>query len=203
MLQNRVDPQGQLIQTPARGLWLGNRGVIHNEQKEIVRPFKLQAWITCLLAFKGRRFTIMAPGRWTQLFFMDEATAFAAGHRPCAECRREDFNRFKTYWLSGNPGYGFTIKTRIREIDAILHLERITANKEKVTFEARPDQLPDGVFVLIDNDPYLLYKGQLHAWTPFGYTGTIAIPAVEQITVLTPRSVVQAFHAGYIPQVAL
>lgn len=203
MLQNRVDPKGQLIQTRARGLWMGNRGVIHNEQKEIVRPFKLQAWITCLLAFKERKFTIMAPGRWTQLFFMDEATAFAAGHRPCAECRRSDFNRFKEYWLLGNPGYGFTNKTLIREIDAILHLERITANKEKVTFEAGPDQLPDGVFVLIGNNPYLLHKGQLHLWTPFGYTDTMTIPAVKQITVLTPRSVVQAFNAGYIPQVAL
>ena len=103
MLQNRVDPFGNLIKTPARGSWLGNRGIIHNHNQEVVRPFKLKAWITCTLEFRGRKRQVMAPDRYTELFFLDEATSFAAGHRPCFECRREDALRFKSYWLKGNP----------------------------------------------------------------------------------------------------
>ncbi|HEY0652814.1 MAG TPA: hypothetical protein VGD65_06790, partial [Chryseosolibacter sp.] len=113
MLQNRVDPFGSIISTAARGTWMGNRGVIHNEQKQITRPFKHKAWITCVLEFKDRRRTVMSPGRWTELFFMDEATAFAAGHRPCFECRREDAKRFKECWLKGNPSHQFSMSTSI------------------------------------------------------------------------------------------
>src|ERR1700730_14192737 len=101
-LQNRVDPFGRLIRTTARGAWMGNRGLIHNEYQQIVRTFRLKAWITCRLEFKGWYRKVMSPNRYTELFFLDEATAFSAGHRPCAECRREDFNRFKAAWLQGN-----------------------------------------------------------------------------------------------------
>src|ERR1700761_3400486 len=110
MLRNRVTPQGDIIKTPARGAWMGNRGVIHDEHKQIRRSFKLKAWITCLLQFKGRHREVMTPGRWTELFFFDEATAFSAGHRPCGECRRHDYRRFKAAWLEGNPQYAFTQK---------------------------------------------------------------------------------------------
>src|SRR5262245_42860885 len=120
MLQNRVDPWGNLIKTKARGAWMGNRGLIHNDRQEIVRPFKLKNWITCLLEFKGRQRKVMTPGLYTELFFLDEATAFSAGHRPCAECRRQDYVRFKLAWLKGNPKYGFDEKTSIREIDNII-----------------------------------------------------------------------------------
>jgi len=99
MLQNRVDPLGNIIKTPARGQWMGNRGVIHNDKKEILRPFKLKAWITCKLEFKNWKRQVMTPNRYTELFFLDEATAFGAGHRPCFECRRDDYNLFKSYWL--------------------------------------------------------------------------------------------------------
>lgn len=116
MLQNRVDPYGQVICTAARGHWTGNRGVIHNDRKEIIRVFSVRPWITCLLQFKGRHRVVMTPNRWTELFFLDEATAFSAGHRPCAECRRDDFNRFKRYWTEGNPQHGFDLKTPIAQI---------------------------------------------------------------------------------------
>src|ERR1700743_3660322 len=102
MLQNRVDPQGNIIKTTARGAWMGNRGQLHNEQRQIVRPFKLKAWLTCLLQFNGRKREVMSPQRYTELFFLDEATAFAAGHRPCFECRRKDYDLFKSFWLQGN-----------------------------------------------------------------------------------------------------
>ncbi len=153
MLQNRVDPSGNLIITKARGQWLGNRGVIHDHDQKIIRPFKLDAWITCKLEFKGRKRPIMAPDRWTELFFLDEATSFAAGHRPCFECRREDAVKFKSSWLKGNPGYNFNEKTSIREIDKILHKERINRDRTKVTFEEDVRVLPNGVFVFAGGEP--------------------------------------------------
>ena len=202
MLQNRVDPFGNIIKTSARGHWLGNRGVIHDEHQTILRPFKLKAWITCLLEFKGRKRKVMTPDRWTELFFLDEVTAFAAGHRPCCECRRKDFTRFKSSWLKGNPGYGFTEKTSIREIDKILHQERIGSNRSKVTFEERIGNIPDGTFVLHDNKAFLFLDQLLFLWSPSGYEKGVALPDVNKLTVLTPRSVVNAFRAGYIPTIS-
>lgn len=197
MYQNRVTPFGEIIKTPARGSLMGNRGVIHNDSGEIKQSFKLKAWITCLLQFKGRKFKIMAPKRWTALFFLDEATAFAAGHRPCNECRRNDFIRFKSLWIKGNPQYGFTMKTKISEIDTILHHERIDANKEKVTFEMNVSEIPDGTFVSINSIPYLFYESRLHEWTPFGYKNSIPLPPASGLTILTPKSFVKMFRAGY------
>ncbi|ANH81821.1 hypothetical protein A8C56_13275 [Niabella ginsenosidivorans] len=200
MLQNRVDPLGRLIFTEARGHWMGNRGRIHNEKKQITHRFRLKAWITCLLEFRGRKRVVMAPNRYTELFFLDEATAFAAGHRPCFECRRKAFNHFKACWLKGNPEYGFTEKTPVKEIDAVLHKERINKKGEKVTYEEAFSRLPDGVFVLYQSEPYLVANHLLHQWTPFGYKKTIAQPPLKNVTVLTPRSLVNTFRAGYQPQ---
>jgi hypothetical protein len=202
MLQNRVDPCGQLIKTKARGAWMGNRGVLHNHAQEILRPFKLKAWITCRLEFKARRRPIMAPDRWTELFFLDEATAFAAGHRPCCECRRDDFNRFKHAWLKGNPEYNFNEKTSIREIDKILHQERIGRDQSKITFEANTADLPDGSFVLFNQSPFLVFDNKLFQWSPSGYEKGIALPEIDVLPVLTPKSVVNAFRAGYAPTFA-
>ena len=112
-LQNRVDPFGQLISTTARGAWMGNRGLIHNAAQQIVRPYKLKAWIICQLKFGDRHRVVMTPNLYTELFFLDEATAFSTGHRPCAECRRQDYNRFKQAWVNGNPSFGFGPKTPV------------------------------------------------------------------------------------------
>ncbi|MES1160798.1 MAG: hypothetical protein ABUM51_08575 [Bacteroidota bacterium] len=203
MLQNRVDPLGAIIKTSARGSLMGNRGVIHSPAQEILRPFKLKAWITCRLAFKGRKRKVMTPDRWTELFFLDEATAFSAGHRPCFECRREDAGRFKAFWLKGNPAYKFDEKTRIQEIDEVLHKERIHQDQTKVTFTERPANLPNGSFVLYEGLPYLLFEGCLLRWSPFGYEKGISIPQVDELTVLTPKSIVNTFRAGYIPETAI
>ncbi|HMH21223.1 MAG TPA: hypothetical protein VK563_05585 [Puia sp.] len=203
MLQNRVDPVGDIIKTKERGLWMGNRGIVSNDRQEVTRAFGLMAWITCRLEYKGKRLPLMEPNHNTQLFFMDEATSFSAGHRPCAFCRREDFNRFKEYWLKGNPGSGFDKKTSIREIDAVLQKERIGADRSKVTHDERPDQLPDGAFVLFNDEPCLLYGGQLYRWSPSGYGMPVALPGTGMLPVLTPRSVINAFKAGYKPQMTL
>ncbi|WP_118976546.1 hypothetical protein [Taibaiella koreensis] len=201
MLQNRVTPFGEIIKTAARGSWMGNRGQLHKDDQQIVRPFKLKAWLTCLLAFNGRQRQVMAPHRYTELFFRDEATAFASGHRPCFECRRQDYQRFKALWLKGNPGYGFMDNVSIQKIDEILHRERIDPNGKKIVYEDVLDTLPDGCFIAIDQDAYVLYQGVLHLWTPEGYTKNIILPPGKTVTVLTPRSIVNTFIAGYLPEV--
>jgi hypothetical protein len=203
MLQNRVDPQGNIISNSARGAWMGNRGQLHGKGKEILRPFKLQAWITCLLQFKGWHRQVMSPNLYTELFFLDEATAFAAGHRPCAECRREDYKRFKLCWIKGNPIYGFTEKTSIREIDQILHAERIDKQGNKVTFETTGEDLPNGTFIQLNNKPYLLMHDQIFMWTPYGYETGQPLPSSSVVTLLTPKSTINAFRAGYTPQIAI
>jgi len=200
MLQNRVDPQGNIIKTSARGVWLGNRGQLHGDTKTILRPFKLKAWLICVLEFKDRHRQVMAPNLYTELFFFDEATAFAAGHRPCFECRRDDANRFKVAWLKGNPEYGFDHKVLIGKIDEIIHQERIDKKGSKVTFEAAIEDLPDGVFIQIDGESYLFVDRIIRHWTPFGYEEGIQLLVPKKVTVLTPRSVVNAFCSGYRPQ---
>jgi hypothetical protein len=201
MLQNRVDPFGSIIKTTARGSFMGNRGVIHNEQKEITHAFKHKAWIICALEFKGRKRAVMTPDRWTELFFLDETTAFAAGHRPCFECRREDAKRFKACWIRGNPEYTFTMKTSIKEVDDIIHRERIDSEKKKVVHQRIRSDVPEGTFIILDGDPYLFSKSKLHRWTPFGYENPIVMPEASMVKVLTPNSIVNAFRAGYVPQI--
>jgi hypothetical protein len=201
MLQNRVDPNGNIIRTKARGAWMGNRGLLHNERQEILRPFRLKAWITCVLEFKDRKRTVMAPGLYTELFFLDEATAFSAGHRPCFECRREDAVRFKSHWISGNPEYGFDQGTSINEIDKIIHSQRIGGLGEKVTYKAFLADLPTGTFVFHAGQPHLLRDGLLFPWSPFGYGPGSALPKNGRAVVLTPKSVVNAFKSGYLPKI--
>jgi hypothetical protein len=203
MLQNRVDPQGRIFATSARGLWMGNRGVIHNDQKQIVRDFRNKAWIVCKLEFKSRKRAVMSPDRWTELFFLDEATAFSAGHRPCFECRREAALRFKSCWVQGNPSYHFTTLTTIKQIDDIIHGERIRTGHNKVTHRRNISTVPDGVFVLIGDNPFLFYRAKLYRWTPFGYEAGERAPTDMEMEILTPCSIVNAFDAGYVPQISL
>ena len=198
-MQNRVDPLGHIINTKARGMWMGNRGRIHNERKELISPFKLKAWLTCKVNFNGRKRQIMAPHSYTELFFLDEATAFAAGHRPCFECRREDFNRFKKLWIKGNPQYQFSEKTSISNIDTILHTERINADGIKKMFHESLDNLPDGTFISVEGEPYLLFKKHLYLWTPYGYEQQ-NVGINGKVNVLTPLSIVNTFRASYVPQ---
>ncbi len=202
MLQNRVDPLGNIIKTSARGAWLGNRGVLHDERREIRRSFKHKAWIICVLEFKGRKRVVMTPNRWTELFFLDEATAFSAGHRPCFECRRAAASSFKSFWISGNPEYHFTEASSIADIDAILHRERIGLQEGGVLREEDISDLPVGSFVLYQDRPFVVTETLLFPWSPFGYGEGIERSGLGHVRVLTPGSVVNAFRAGYVPQVA-
>ncbi|MDO6431770.1 hypothetical protein Q4E93_14290 [Flavitalea sp. BT771] len=201
MLQNRVDPWGVIITTSARGAWMGNRGVLHDEHQTIRRPFKLKAWITCVLQFKGRHRKVMSPDRWTELFFLDEATSLAAGHRPCFECRRNDAVRFKKFWLKGNPEYGFNEGTSIGEIDKIIHGERIDKRGGKVTYEEMADRLPDGSFVEIEGKAYVVAQRKIFRWSPFGYENGQTLPEGRRVKVLTPASIVRTIRAGYVVQI--
>lgn len=203
MLQNRVDPFGNIIKTSARGGWMGNRGLLHDAGQVLVRQYRSKAWITCLLQFRGIRRKVMTPGLYTELFFWDEATAFAAGHRPCAECRRQDFLRFKMAWLAGNPQYGFDAKVHIAEIDEVIHRERIDMDGLKVIHAESPAVLPDGVFIVYKDTPCLVDRGGFRPWSPGGYGEPVEIPSASMVSVLTPASVVNALRAGYLPQLNL
>jgi hypothetical protein len=203
-LQNRVNPFGALIATSARGAWTGNRGVIHNKGKEIVRKYAVKYWITCALEYKDYRRKVMSPNRWTELFFLDEATAFAAGHRPCGFCRHADFKRFKNLWVIANgEQYGLADKTKIDIIDAIIHLERLDKNGLKKTFKATLTTLPDGSFITFDemSEAYLWFEQNLYKWSFDGYTQVFQFDKDQEVNVLTPLSYIAVFKAGYVPQV--
>jgi hypothetical protein len=145
----------------------------------------------------------MTPNLYTELFFLDEATAFSAGHRPCAECRREEFNLFKRLWIVANPAYGFNIKTPVHKIDEIIHAERIDQENKKVTFEEKISSLPDGTFILVNDEAFLVASKRMYRWVENGYEHTAALADTTTVTVLTPKSIVNTFRAGYVPQVAL
>jgi hypothetical protein len=179
-LQNRVTPLGELIATPERGLVYGNRGCLHDAERRIRRPFQVRRWIACRLEFRGRyRADPMPPGRYTGLFFLDEATAFAAGHRPCAECRREDYNRYLE-----------TIgERRADDVDERLHAERMGRHPQS-------SDLPDGAFVLREDEPWLVLGDELLRWTFGGYTKRVARPTAA-MTVVTPPTTLEVLRAGW------
>ncbi|MFO0959257.1 MAG: hypothetical protein U0800_17805 [Isosphaeraceae bacterium] len=197
--QNRVTPFGEIVAVADRGAMMGNRGRIHEAGGRIARPWQVKRWILCRLEFNGRHRAVMAPDRYTELFFLDEATGLAAGHRPCFECRRQAYRDFAAAWAAGNakrlPSAG--------AIDEQLHRERIGPGRSKRTFRHPIDDLPDGVFVSPedgDGTACLLRQGRLFAWSPGGYTGSRPTPAGGVVSVLTPASTVAAIRAGYAPE---
>lgn len=198
--QNRVTPFGDLVAVPERGLMFGNRGLLHNRERQIVRNSQVRRWIVCQLEFRGRRREIMRPGYYTELFFLDEATALAAGHRPCAECRREDYQRFRRAWASAYSGLAEKFPSA-DEMDERLQQDRLEGRRGKKTYQADISTLPDGVFIARDGEAWLLWQDALHHWTPGGYDQRIPRPTHGEVTVLTPRATVNTFAAGYIPTV--
>jgi hypothetical protein len=184
---------------------MGNRGRLHDEARRIVRRVApgYRAWVTCLLAFRGRHRPVMQPNRYTELFFLDEATALAAGHRPCGECRRADFRRFRAAWLLGNPDRGLGSDALIGALDRELHRDRLGADGRPVTYLANLPAVPDGVFVAGGDDAValLVWRGALVPWSPGGYGPPRRRRKDESVTVLTPRSTVLTIAAGYTPTV--
>ncbi|KKO44305.1 hypothetical protein WG68_15865 [Arsukibacterium ikkense] len=202
-LKNRVDPYGRLLAVSARGNFLGNRGILHNNNKEIVSQYKHKAWVTCALSFKGIKREIFSPNQYSELFFLDEATAFSAGHRPCAHCRKARYNEFKAAWIAANTETADS-KLSVQQIDNVLHKERVAKGAQKVTYTDRLSNLPDGTFVEIDRNPYLLWNNTLCQWSPDGYTSAYCNSlAIDDVVVLTPRSIVTMYAQGLVPQVDL
>jgi hypothetical protein len=196
--QNRVTPFGELIAVEARGTLMGNRGCLHDEEQRIRRPFALRRWIICLLEFRGRHRVVMTPGRYTELFFLDEATALAAGHRPCAECQRERYRLFREKWVAANPGLNLPPSPLADEMDRVLHVERLDAERRKRTHPAPAAELPPGVMI-VDSDGilFLVLEDRLVRWAPGGYSESLPRPSVGAVQVLTPPSVVRAIREGY------
>jgi hypothetical protein len=194
-LQNRVTPTGEIIATPHRGTFTGNRGIIHDPSTRTLlrKRWSTPAWLTCVLEFRGRRRKVMGGRSWTELFFLDEATAFAAGHRPCFYCRREDALRFRAAWERGN-GAG---DVHAPEIDAVLHRERFASSGRLHPLPAALENLPDGTMVQAGGDSFLIAQGRALKWSPAGYAKAARVPVDAML--LTPPSTVRAFKAGYRP----
>jgi hypothetical protein len=189
-----------LIETPARGLVYGNRGCLHDHSGQIRRRYNGKRWIACRLRFRDwHRAPLMQPGKFTELFFLDEATALAAGHRPCALCRREDYDRFGELWRRLHPD-----ARGADAIDAQLHLERVAPDtRGQLHHDAALDSLPDGAFVLLEGTPHLVLDSRLLRWTPAGYVTPTRRPPGEHACVLTPPSLVALLRSGWRSDVPL
>ncbi|MPY95749.1 MAG: hypothetical protein GEV08_22655 [Acidimicrobiia bacterium] len=196
-LQNRVTPRGDLVAVVERGTFMGNRGRLHDEHRRVRRWADGRRWIICVLEFRGRHRRVMAPNRYTELFFLDEATALAAGHRPCYECRREDYQRFLGAWLAARPSRSDGAKVRAEELDRALDAER-RQGRHRRTFAGHVDELPDGAMVERDGEAALVLGGRLLTWSPGGYGPARPAPTAT-LTVLTPASTVAALRQGYQP----
>ena len=198
-IQNRVDPWGNILAVSARGTFLGNRGILHNEKQQIVKPYQHQSWVTCRLKFKNRKRKIMSPGAYTELFFLDEATAFAAGHRPCGECRRERYSQFKDLWVRANlKNQANDIKISV--INRTMHKERIN-KRVKVTYKAYIKDLPDGTIFSYNGSAYLVFNDKIYLWSFEGYRLPDTINFADKVDVLTPQSIVNIFKMGFLPGV--
>ncbi len=195
-LQNRVTPTGDIIATPHRGMFTGNRGIIHDPATKtlLTRRWASRAWLTCVCEFRGRRRDVMSGRSWTELFFLDEATAFAAGHRPCFYCRRDDAVRFRAAWEAGNH----LASVLARDIDGVLHRERLAGAKKRLHAIGVPlARLSDGAMVQQGTESYLVVRGRVLQWTPGGYRK--ADNEIKGALLLTPPSTLRAFSAGYRP----
>lgn len=195
-LQNRVTPTGDIIATAHRGMFTGNRGIIHDPATKTLlnRRWSSPAWLTCVCEFRGRRRKVMGGRSWTELFFLDEATAFAAGHRPCYYCRRDDAVRFRAAWEQGNG----VANVLARDIDATLHRERLERGRKRLHALPLPlGELPDGAMVQRGDRTFLVVQGRALLWSPAGYRAVD--DAVADALLLTPPSTLRALGAGYQP----
>jgi len=196
-LQNRVTPFGEIVATSARGTMLGNRGCLHDHGRRLTRRrWTMYSWVACVLRFKNRRRQLMQPDRYTELFFLDEPTALAAGHRPCGECRRADYLRFMECFRRGNE----MADADRHAIDRRMQADRIEPRSHRqVRYRAALPSLPDGTMIVDEQGRALLVWGDaLHPWSETGY-GSPQKKAPGIVTVLTPRSTVAALKAGFRP----
>lgn len=185
-LRNRVMPWGEIVADPARGLLMGNRGCLHDAEGRLRRPFVGRRWICCLTAFRGRRRVLLQPGRYTELFFLDEAVALAAGHRPCAECRRASHDAFRDAWCAA-----FGDRPGADGMDLALHAARLGPRPDALV-----SGLPDGAMVGGARGAFLVLAGQAMVFTPSGYAAPVALDVAP---LLTPPLLIDVLRAGYAP----
>ncbi|MEO0822011.1 MAG: hypothetical protein AAF074_16485 [Pseudomonadota bacterium] len=192
-------PSGEIVAAPWRGAFTGNRGCLHDDEGRLGRArWKTWSWVTCLTAFRGRKRPIMPPGRWTALFFWDEAAAFAAGHRPCGECRNADYKRFRQAWeAAGLPAGG------AKPIDRAMQAARVGRDRCQRCHNAPADDLPDGVFLRVEGRVGVLSGDAWHPWLETGGYGPAEARPSGPVTVLTPAPTVAVFRQGYRPSIRL
>ena len=207
-LQNRVLPTQEIVADPGRGLLMGNRGTLHGPDRQLgTARWRSKAWICCLLDYKGVQRDPMPPGRWTALFFFDEAVALAAGHRPCAYCRRRDYLLYAGAWASGR---GLSERPRAATMDAQLHLERVEPRtRRQRTTIAELAELPDATMILYDGRPALVLdagagrtgagRKSVLGWSWEGYVTPVEPPGHRQVVVLTPPANLLVLKAGFAP----
>ena len=198
-LQNRVDPFAQIHAVAAYGTFMGNRGgCIHDDNKQLKnRRWISQRWIVCVLDFKDRQRTVMSPGLYTELFFLDEATALAAGHRPCYECRRTDALKFRAALEAGGS---VPASESVTEIDRLIAGDIQSILKAKITRQQiNPHDLPDGAFYAVDGTAYLKHGAHALPWSFDGYSAPLTLH--RKATRLTPAPSCAALAAGYVPHI--
>lgn len=190
--QNRVTPFGEIVALAGRGLLMGNRGILHDDMQRLVRYSQVRRWLACRTEFRGRHRSIMRPHSYTELFFLDEATAFSAGHRPCAECRHEDYRRFRTLWAicHGEPVSADLIDRRLQG-------DRLAGRRTKRVYRDDLFDLPDGAYIVVDGRAWLVLGKMLYAWSALGYTERRERSGHDEVEVLTPRSTIAVLAAGY------
>ena len=202
MLQNRVDPSGKLHAVSDRGLLMGNRGILHNSDNQIIRPWAHKSWVACLLSYKNiKRPRPFSIGNYSELFFLDEATAFSAGHRPCSYCQRERSKLFKAAWLDANVPFTEKSSFGMPKLDAHLHEDRCLRGGAKVTYQAFAASLPKGAIFSHNGSIFLVSANGYLPWSFAGYGPALELAPTASVSVLTPRSVVATFAQGYQPHV--
>ena len=195
-LQNRITPFGDIVAIPQRGIFTGNRGIIHDPVTKTLlnRRWASKAWLVCLCDFGGRRRPVMGARTWTELFFLDEVVALSAGHRPCFFCRREAAEHFRDAWAAAKGG----APPLATEIDAILHRERLENGRKRVhLFSGSLSALPDGAMVLAHGSAFALHRRQAYQWANEGYGSPVRLTGIDGL--LTPPSTLMALTAGYRP----
>ena len=195
-LQNRVLPTGEIRAIPAWGTFMGNRGILHNDDKTLgASRWKTKGWVTCVLSFKDRpKRELMAEGRYTELFFLDEAVALAAGHRPCSECRHDAYLAWREAWTKATGTRAFA-----PDMDACLHKARVRRDRSQVRHAAVADSLPEGAFLLWQDRPHLVTARGIHPYSPEGYGAPLTRPE-GTVTVLTPEPTIAVLRHGFRPE---
>ena len=199
-LQNRVNPAGEIVADPGRGLLMGNRGCLHGPDRTLgISRWRSKMWIACVLDWRGRKRDPMPAGRWTALFFLDEATALAAGHRPCGYCRREDYVAYAEAW---RQAAGLNRRPRAGEMDTRLHAERLQPRtRRKRTRASVIGDQPDGAMVRYEGVSGVITGRRFLPWSFAGYGAPVSLAADTAVELLTPPASVAVIAAGYRPMI--